>query len=114
MINDNRKIEIAKHFIEVHATSVAAWSSDRDPMSDDDHYINVYDNLFMGVYGDCYGVNAEYDEAGELIVEATEYEVEVVQFDSVSGRSELFTFDLMGEQTEVASFIEDYGRKGAW
>jgi hypothetical protein len=68
----------------------------------------------MGVYGDCYGVNAEYDEAGELIVEATEYEVEVVQFDSVSGRSELFTFDLMGEQTEVANYIEDYGRKGDW
>jgi hypothetical protein len=114
MINDNRKIEIAKHFIEVHATAVAAWSSDRDPMSDDDHYINVYENLFMGVYGDCYGVNAEYDEEGELIVEATDYEVEVVQFDSVSGRSEFFTFDLMGEQTEVASFIEEYGRKGDW
>ena len=114
MINDNRKIEIAKNFIEVHATAVAAWSSDRDTMSDDDHYINVYENLFMGVYGDCYGVNAEYDEEGELIVEATDYEVEVVQFDSVSGRSEFFTFDLMGEQTEVASYIEEYGSKGDW
>jgi hypothetical protein len=55
--------------------SISAWTPDKDYGSDDEHYLTIYDNLMMGVYGDCYGINAEYDEYdedGELITEATD------------------------------------------
>ena len=87
---------------------------DKDYGSDDEHYLTIYDNLMMGVYGDCYGINAEYDEDGELITEATEYEVEVVQFESPQEQSEKFTFELTSEPSSFAQFIEAHGRSGHW
>ena len=114
MINDKQKIAIAKNFNEHHAMSVSAWTPDKDYASDDEHYLTIYDNLMMGVYGDCYGINAEYDEDGELITEATEYEVEVVQFESPQEQSEKFTFELTSEPSSFAQFIEAHGRSGNW
>ena len=88
MINDKQKIEIALSFMQLHPTPISAWSPDKEYVSEDERYLSIYDNLIMGVYGDCYGINAEYDEDGELLTEATEFEVEVVQFESPNDPSE--------------------------
>ncbi|MEY3880072.1 MAG: hypothetical protein RIQ94_867 [Pseudomonadota bacterium] len=114
MISDNKKIEIAKNFARLHETPFAAWTPDKDYLSDDERYLAVYDNLIIGVYGDCYGINAEYDEDGELIHEATEFEVQVDQFESKSDHSEMFFFEITSELTGAGKFIEDHGRHGDW
>ena len=59
-------------------------------------------------------MNAEYDEDGELIVEATEFEVEVSRFESSSDLSEIFSFEITTEPTGIGKYIEDQGREGAW
>ncbi len=114
MINDKQKIEIALSFIQLHPTPISAWSPDKEYVSEDERYLSIYDNLIMGVYGDCYGINAEYDEDGELLTEATEFEVEVVQFESPNDPSEKFTFEISIEPTEFSKFIEEHGRTGSW
>ena len=114
MINDKQKIEIASSFIKLHPTPIAAWSPDKDYASDEEYHLTVYENLMMGVYGDCYGINAEYDEDGELITEATEYEVDVIQFELTVDPSEKFTFELSTDPTEFSKFIEEHGRSGNW
>jgi len=92
----------------------AAWTSDEDYQSDDDRYSAVYDNLIHGVYGDCYGLNAEYDEDDNLIQEATEFEVAVEGFGSAAGQTETFFFDIGSESTGISKFIEEHGRHGDW
>ncbi|MGZ4969821.1 MAG: hypothetical protein ACXWFX_12340 [Methylobacter sp.] len=114
MINDSQKIQIAKNFAELHQTPFAAWTPDEEHQSDDDRYLAVYDNLIHGVYGDCYGINAEYDEDDNLIQEATEFEVAVEGFESKSGQPEIFFFEIAGEATGIGKFIEDHGRYGDW
>lgn len=114
MISDSQKIQIAKKFVELHQTPCAAWTPDKDYPSDNDRYLAVYDNLILGVYGDCYGINAEYDEDDNLIQEATEFEVEVEGFESKSGQAEVFHFDISSEPSGVSKFIEEHGRYGDW
>jgi hypothetical protein len=114
MINDKQKTEIALSFIQLHPTPISAWSPDKEYASEEERYISIYDNLIMGVYGDCYGINAEYDEDGELLTEATEFEVEVVQFESPNDPSEKFTFEISTEPTAFSQFIEEHGRSGNW
>ena len=114
MISDNQKIQIAKRFAELQQTPFAAWTADEDYPSDDDRYLAVYDNLIHGVYGDCYGINAEYDEDDNLIQEATEFEVTVEGFGSTAGQTEVFFFDIDSESTGIGKFIEDHGRHGDW
>ncbi len=114
MNTDSQKIEIAKSFEQLHKTPLSLWSADKEYESDNERYLAVYDNLIMGVYGDCYGVNAEYDEEGELIAEATEFEVEVARFESSSDLSEIFSFEITHEPTGIGKYIEDQGRDGAW
>ncbi|MDP3588998.1 MAG: hypothetical protein Q8R54_00465, partial [Methylobacter sp.] len=82
MISDNQKIQIAKSFAKQYPTPFAAWTPDKDYPSDDDRYLAVYDDIILGVYGDCYGINAEYDDDDNLIQEATEFEVAVEGFES--------------------------------
>jgi len=113
MISDSQKIQIAKKFAELHQTPFAAWTPDEDYSSEDDRYLAVYDNLIMGVYGDCYGLNAVYDKDDNLIQEATEFEVEVEGFES-KGQAEVFSFEITRESTGVSKFIEDHGRHGEW
>lgn len=113
-MSDSQKIEIAKKFAELHKTPFAVWTPDKDYQSDDERYLAVYENLINGVYGDCYGINAEYDEEGELINEATEFEVEVDRFESKGDRSEMFFFEITSELTGASKFIEDHGRHGDW
>ncbi len=114
MINDKQKIEIAISFIQLHPTPISAWSPDQEYVTEDERYLCIYDNLLMGVYGDCYGVNAEYDDDGELLTEATEYEVEVVQFETLNNHNEKFTFEIKFEATEFSKFIEEHGKTGNW
>ncbi len=114
MISDSQKIQIAKNFAKLHQTPFAAWTPDKDYLSDDDRYLAVYDNLIIGVYGDCYGINAEYDEDDNLIQEATEFEVEVEGFESKAGQAEVFCFEITSELTGVSKFIEEHGRHGDW
>ncbi|RIZ65123.1 MAG: hypothetical protein D0531_11315 [Methylococcales bacterium] len=114
MITDKQKIEIAISFMQLHPTTVSAWSPDKEYESDDEQHLSIYDNLIMGVYGDCYGINAEYDEDGELLTEATEFEIEVVQFETPNDPPEKFTFEIYTEPTEFSKFIEDHGKNGNW
>jgi hypothetical protein len=114
MISDSQKIQIAKNFAKLHQTPFAAWTPDKEYASEDDRYLAVYDNLIMGVYGDCYGINAEYDEDDNLIQEATEFEVEVEGFESKAGKPEIFFFEITSESTGIGKLIEDHGRHGDW
>jgi hypothetical protein len=114
MNTNSQKIEIAKSFERLHKTPLSLWSTDKDYESDNERYLSVYENLIMGVYGDCYGVNAEYDEDGELIAEATEFEVEVARFESSSDLSEIFSFEITTEPTGIGKYIEEHGRDGVW
>jgi len=68
----------------------------------------------MGVFGDCYGLNAEYDEKGDLINEATEFELVVDRFESTDDDSELFHFEITSEPSGIGKFIEEHGRHGDW
>jgi len=113
MISDSQKIQIAKRFAKLHQTPFAAWTPDEDYTSEDDRYLTVYDNLINGVFGDCYGLNAEYDEDDNLIQEATEFEVSVEGFES-KGQAEIFFFEITSEMTGMSKFIEDHGRYGDW
>lgn len=114
MISDSQKIEIAKRFAEQQPTPFAAWTPDDDYESDDEQYLAVYDHLVTGVYGDCYGLNAVYDEEDNLIQEATEFEVAVEQFESKSKNGEVFFFEQSNEMTGMRKFIEEHGRNGDW
>ena len=111
---DSQKIEIAKNFAKAHEAPVAVWTPDKEYLSEDERYLAVYENLIIGVYGDCYGLNAEYDEAGDLIGEATEFEVEVARFEAKGDRGEMFYFEITTELTGVGKFIEEHGRQGDW
>ena len=114
MISDSQKIEIAKRFVEQQPTPYAAWTPDEDYQSDDDRYIAVYDHLISGIYGDCYGVNAVFDEEDNMIQDATEFEVKVEQFESKGGDGGVFFFETASELTGMSKFIEDHGRDGDW
>ncbi len=114
MINDSQKIDIAKSFAKLHPIPFAAWTPDHDYPLDDERYVTVYDDLIMGVYGDCYGINAQYDEDDNLIQEATEFEVTVEQFESKDDSGSVFSFEISSETTGVRKFIEDHGRHGDW
>jgi hypothetical protein len=111
---NNQKITIAKNFAKLHETPVAVWTPEKDYQSDDERHLAVYENLIIGVYGDCYGINAEYDEVGDLITEATEFEVEVDRFESKDKHAEIFCFEISSELTGTSKFIEDHGLHGDW
>ena len=114
MNSDSQKIEIAKKFAELHNAPFALWTPEKDYLSEDERYLAAYDNLLMGVYGDCYGINAEYDEAGDLITEATEFEVKVDRFETTDDHSEMFYFEITSELTGMGKFIEEHGKHGDW
>jgi hypothetical protein len=114
MNNDSQKIEIAKNFEDLYQVPVAMWTPDKEYQSDEERYLVVYDNLIIGVYGDCYGVNAEYDEDGELINEATEYEVQVDRIESSNDSCEMFCFEINSQLTAGNKLIEDHGKYGSW
>ena len=105
MNNDSEKIAIAKRFEALYEPLLALWSPDIEYSSEDERYLGVFENLLVGVYGDCYGINAEYNDDGDLVSEATEYEVEVAQLESYGDEAEKFTFEIETGETWGAQFI---------
>ncbi len=71
MIDDEQKIEVAKNFAKLHPAAFAMWEQGRAHASKDDYYLTVFDDLLVGVYGECYGVNAEFDGDGFQSQEGT-------------------------------------------
>lgn len=112
MISDCQKIEIAKSFVEQYPTPFAAWTPDGDHQSEDERYLAAYEHLISGVYGDCYGINAEYDEENNLIQDATKFEVTVEQFESKDGDEKVFFFEKTDQPSGLRKFIKDHGQQG--
>ena len=111
MIDDEQKIEVAKNFAKLHSSAFAMWEQGRAHALDDDYYLTVFDDLLVGVYGECYGVNAEFDSDGFQSQEATKYEVDVERFDLSEGKDEKFCFEVKLGQIEGARIIEEYETK---
>lgn len=112
MIDDKQKIEVAKNFAKRHPAAFAMWSQGRKHDLEE-YYLTVFDDLIVGVYGECYGVNAEFDGEGFQTQEATKYEVTVDQFDLREGCAETFSFEITLGLVEGGRIIEDYEGQGA-
>ena len=94
--------------------NVGAWTPDADYHSENERYLAVYEHLTAGVYGDCYGINAEYDEEDNVTQEATEFELTVEQFESKDEDGQVFFFEKIDQPSGMRKFIEDYGQHGNW
>ena len=106
MNNESQKIEIAKRFEQLYEPVLALWSPDEEYASEDERYLGIFENLLVGVYGDCYGINAEYNDDGDLIAEATEYEVEVAQLENYHDETEKFSFEIESDLSWGTQFIQ--------
>jgi hypothetical protein len=111
LIDDKQKIEVAKSFAKEHPEAFAIWAQGRSHSSDD-HYLTVFDDLIVGVYGECYGVNAVFDSNGNQIQVATKYEVSVDQLNSLDGRTEMFYFEVKLGQVSGDRLIDEYESNG--
>lgn len=111
MIDNNQKIAVAKSFAKLHPETFSIWAQGRDHTSDD-YYLTVFDSLIVGVYGECYGVNAEFDSDGNQTQEATKYEVSVDQLNSLDGRTEIFCFEITLGQASGDRIIAEYEMDG--
>ena len=90
----NKQIQIAKDFISNHKNDNAEdWFLQCQPGTDDEQYLEIYAKLEGGTFGECRD-NAEFDEDGELIKEATEFEIEISGFESKSGNPIIFEWEL--------------------
>jgi len=112
MIDDQQKILVAKNFATLHPAPFAIWAQVREHASNNDYYLTVYDDLIVGVYGDCYGVNAEFDVDDNQMLEATKFEVVVDQFELRDGRAEIFCFEIVLDKVDGGRIIEAYVGQG--
>ena len=92
MANLNKQEKIGKAYVEQHSgkeANIDNWyfGLPLDCGSKKEKYAQVYINLIGGVYGECRGVNAEYDDDGEEIKEPTEFENEISECN-------IFTFEI--------------------
>jgi hypothetical protein len=87
----DKRIGIAKDFVDQHKS----FSLGGLPSSefDDDDYLTVFSNLTGGVYGECRGLNPEFDGDGDLLIESTEFEIEIGSFESKTGSAYVFWFE---------------------
>lgn len=89
-MENNKQIEIAKNYINSHKNSNAEdWFLECNGSFDDDKYLEIYAKLEGGVFGECRD-NTKYDAEGEIIKEATEFEVEIPGSESCSGNPVIF------------------------
>lgn len=89
-MNRQQKIETAQAFVRAHKDSnIDNWQ----PLSvhGDHKWLAVYDNIVNGVYGEC-TTDEECDEEGNVIVEASSFEIEIDSHDHFEGRSVIFSF----------------------
>ena len=84
----DKKIEIAKEFVDLHRIGLNAWSPKYQlpSMSDEAALLEIYYNLV----GDAYG-NTENNGMGELTIE-------IDSRDSMSGNPVLFDFANLSEE----------------
>lgn len=108
MIDDKQKIDIAKKFALLHPEPFAMWAKGKENTSDDEYYLTVFDDLIAGVYGDCYGINAEFDGEGNQIQEATKYEIDVDRFELSDVNPEIFYFEVKLGQVSGDRIIAEY------
>jgi hypothetical protein len=111
MIDDKQKIEVAKNFARFHPSAFAMWLQGREHDLEG-YYLTVFDDLIAGVYGECYGVNAEFDGDGFQIQEATKYEVNVDRYDLNDSHAEIFCFEITLGQVDGGRIIEEYETDG--
>ena len=112
MIDDKQKIAVAKHFAKLHPATFAMWEQGRAHASNDDYYLTVFDDLLVGVYGECYGINAEFDGDGYQLQVATQYEVNVDRFYLSEGKNEVFCFEIILGQVSGERLIAEHERNG--
>jgi hypothetical protein len=110
MIDDKQKIEVAKNFAILHPAPFAIWA--KGNVVDDDYYLTVFDSLIVGVYGVCYGINAEFDSDGLQSREATKYEIVVDQYDLREGKDEKFCFEVTLGLVSGDRIIANYEGEG--
>jgi len=111
VIDDQQKIAVAKSFAKLHPEAFAIYAQGREYISED-YYLTVFDSLIVGVYGECYGVNAEFDGDGNQIQEATKYEVCVDQLGRMDGAAEMFYFEVELDQVSGDRIIDEYEING--
>ena len=112
MIDDQQKIEVAKNFARLHTAAFAMWSQGWEHDLEE-YYLTVFDDLIVGVYGECYGVNAKFDGDGNQIQEATKYEVNLDRYDLRDGKDEKFCFEVKIGQVSGDRIIAEYEREGS-
>lgn len=91
----DKRIQVAKDYICSHKNDTAEdWFLQCSyGNTDDDKYLEIYAKLESGVFGECRD-NAEYDEDGEVVREATEFEVEIIGRESKSGSPVIFKWSV--------------------
>jgi len=105
--NNQQKMEIAKRFVDLHKEPFFQWMPDKLNLSDNERYLVVYSNLMSGIYGDLRGLNTVLDKDDNFISEATEFEIEVGRFESKSGNSEIFSFEIVKNEHHHSSNASD-------
>lgn len=95
-MKDSEKIEIAKRFVSLHKNDdLEDWfAKPWRYRSDNDMYLQVFNRLQDDDYGFVTELNGEYDDDGEVVKEATKFEIEISQSQTKSGHTELFWWEL--------------------
>ena len=89
----DEQIQIAKDFIGNHKNNNAEeWLLRCQPGTDDDKYLEIYAKLESGVFGEC-RTDAEYDDDGEIVKEASEFEIEISRSESKNGNAIIFNWE---------------------
>jgi len=90
-----QQIKIAKDFVAIHTAPFDQWtvSLTQSQLSEDERYLRIYPSILAGVFGECNPLDAEYDEQGNLVKEATLFEVEISKFESKCGLTSTFIFE---------------------
>ena len=86
------QIQIAKDFISRHKNDdINSWQ----PLNKfgDDKYLDIYNNLTCGFYGEARCLDQEVDDDGNTIVFGIEFECEIGSFESASGNPVLFVWE---------------------
>lgn len=93
-----KKIEIAKDYVSKHKDNeIVDWATGQYK-SDDDDWLYIYALLIGGAYGNVTAVDETYNDHGDIISNATEFETEINGFSTRDGNPLLFRFDAVGEE----------------
>lgn len=95
-----KKIDIAKNFVSRHNKNcIADWAtSESTTNDDDDDLLYIYAMLISEAYGNVRAIDETYDQDGNIVDRATEFEIEIHKSDSLEGNSILFNFNAVGDE----------------